>query len=711
MIIERVTLTNFGPYRGSSAIDLSPHGKKNVTLIVGHGGAGKTNVGKAIRWALYKLKFEGTAGDTEYTRDDVLALFFREGGGALADKPPTETSLSVKLEIMPGEAVRPALNAHGLKFGKYTLERRASVGDIVPAARDVMLPPLSVKGPDQREIPDPEGFIEEFLLPASTSTFFMFHGDRIRDLTKQIDQPVTESIKQILDVTAMNNAVSDLHAVMTQLMRKVTASSKDEEQRKLKLGAYEKLEAQEQNQLGVKNEKQELLEQAKNDVKRLVAEQGELLEAHGLSTEYKTKEEVKKTYQEQRDAVEEDLRTLIDQVPREILFHTLYKRARSIRGQDAANKAHEKTIETLAKKKEQLDELMHREKCPTCKQPYPKSMLHSCKREIADIESRIKKEKSAIEPLDPALEEIMQIVTRFQSIKYNPTVLLKRRYDLRVKLTDIDNDLETIKGKLKKFSSDTTKRALQIENDLGQKNREIGRLDNSIKDIDNVLAQSQKNKLALHADVLRLGGVDSKLVGRQHKIAEALHDTFSEAVIELADNKRQEIARETGEMLMRVTIKPDLFHKTNPIDVDDEFQVRPMNYDGNPLVWTTESSSEREVLAVSFIYGLLKASEREAPVILDTFFGNLDPGQIRNLTGNLASFGSQIVLMTTVTEFLDLMREAPTSFWEHVCRYVFLRNSDRTDYVTKTKVITNQKEAEREALEIKKEFSATKVKV
>jgi DNA sulfur modification protein DndD len=710
LIIERITLTNFGPYRGSTQIDLSPEGKKNVTLIVGHGGAGKTNIGKAIRWALYNLKFEGAAGDTEYTKEDVLGLFFREAGGAVANKPPTETSLSVKLEILPGEAVKPALDARGLKFGKYTLERRASVGTITPTARDVMLPAVSVKGPDQRTLADSEAFIEEFLLPASTSTFFMFHGDRIRDLTAQIDQPVIESIKQILDVTAMNNAVSDLHAIMVSLLRKVTSSSRDEEQRKLKLRMYEKLEADERTQLEIKKEKGALLEQAKDAAKKLESEQGELLDAAGLSTEYADKEELRKTYQDQIDAIEEDRKTLIDQVPREILFHTLYKRARDIRGQDAANKAHEKKIDTLTAKKDQLNELLHRRRCPTCRQPFPDSKLNSYKTEIAGIESHIKKEKNAIEPLDPALEEIMKIVIRFQSIRYDPRDLLKRRYDLRAKVTELDSKLEDIKTKLKKFSSDIRKRADQVEGDLAQKNREIGRLDTSIKDIDKLVSQIQKNRLSLHGDILHLGGVDSKIVEREHKIAEALHETFSDAVIELADDKRQEIARETGEMLMRVTIKPELFHKTNPVDVDDEFQVRPMNYEGNPLVWTAESSSERGVLAVSFIYGLLKASEREAPVILDTFFGNLDPGQIRNLTGNLSSFGSQVVLMTTVTEFLDLMREAPTSFWQHISRYIFLRNSERTDYVTKPKVITNQKEAETEALEIKKEFAGTGIK-
>ena len=660
MIIDRVTLANFGPYRGSIPIDLSPDGKKNITLLVGHGGAGKTSIGKAIRWALYNLKFEGKAGDEEYTKEDVLGLFFREGGGAIAEKPPTETSLSVKLEITPGESVRSALSARGFKQGRYALERSASVGKIIPTPRDVIIPPLSLKGPNLRELGDPEGFIEEFLLPASTSTFFMFHGDRIRDLTAQIDLPVIESIKQILDVTAMNNAVSDLRRVMGQFARNVAASSKNEEQRRLKQIAWDKLDEEEKKQEGIKKEKQSLLEQARNAVKQLEVEQGELLEAAGLFGQYELVKEQKKALEEERDGVEQSLRTLLDQVPKEMLYHMLFKKSRELEHQDQVNKTHERNIEDLRGQKSRLEQLIKEGKCPVCKQPYSKTLLASYKKDIEGFDAHVQEEKDALKPLDPALEKIKEIVNKFSLLKYEPEGLKEQLHDYRVRINEKENEINTLWTKLKKFNSaGDKKKARRIDEEKSRHEREIGRLEGAVKELERVLDQIQKNKQALQKDLVNLGGSVSKALQSQYELAEALHEVFSEAVIELADDKRQEIAKYTGNMLMKVTIKPELFHKTNPVDVDEDFQVKAMNYEGNPLVWTQNASSEREVLAVSFIYGLLKASEREAPVILDTFFGNLDPNQITNLTRNLSSFGNQIILMTTVTEFLDLMREAP----------------------------------------------------
>ena len=550
------------------------------------------------------------------------------------------------------------------------------------------------------------------MLPASTSTFFMFHGDRIRDLTAQIDQPVIESIKQILDVTAMNNAASDLRRVMGQFARNVAASSKNEEERKLKQAAWDRLDVEEKKQEGIKKEKEGLLEQARSAIKQLEADQGELLEAAGLFTQYERAQDSKKTLEEERDGIDQQLRTLLDQVPKEMLYHMLFKKSRELEHQDQVNKSHEKNIDDLRGEKGRLERLIKEGKCPTCKQPYSKTLLSSYKKDIDEFEVHIEKERAAIKPLDPALEKIKEIVNKFALLKYEPEELKQLLHDYRVRINEKENEINGLWTKLKKFNSaGDKKRAKRIDEEKSRNEREIGRLEGAVKELEHVLAQIQKNKQALQKDLVNLGGGVSKALQSQYELAESLHEVFSEAVIELADDKRQEIAKFTGDMLMKVSIKPELFHRTNPVDVDEDFQVRAMNYDGNPLVWTGAASSEREVLAVSFIYGLLKASEREAPVILDTFFGNLDPNQITNLTRNLHTFGNQIVLMTTVTEFLDLMREAPPEFWQHVVRYVFLRNSIRTNFVTEHKVITGLKVAEKEAQAEKTEFAVKEVKV
>lgn len=702
MIIERAIVESFGSFRGRNEIDLDPKGKQNVTLFIGHGGAGKTTIGKAIRWALYNRPFHESGKkeeDQEYSKEEILKLFFREGGGANDNRPPTANRMAVQLELRPSESVKSALLAHGYKFGKYLLERSASVGKVAPTPRDVIQTDLSLKGPDQRDVQDPEGIIEEFFLPASTSTFFMFHGDRIRDLTKQIDEPVVDDIKQILDVTAMNNATTDLGRIMSQLSRRVTSASKDESTRETKqhnlerfgkeLQRLEKLCEDKRGQLGTVNSK----------LSKLGKENRELLEAAGLLERHEGIQKQKKLLEDDRDAIEENIQSTKDQFAPEALYHILYQKAFTTREVDRANSQHKERIEELQNKKDQLEQLKPGEECPVCKQRFPERMIEERQKEIQDIESDMRAEKQAIKPLDPEYIELMKTVIRLEVIKYSPEELEARRYRVRANITDLENELREVRQKLGDYNEPNVRaRADTISEDLARLNTEKGRLLESIGKLEEDLERYKKAVNQLEKDLVILGGERSKKVREQFELAEKLGSVFMDAVIQLADQKRGEIAEKTGKMLMETTIKPELFHKTAPVEVDENFQIRAMNYNGNPLEWDVESSSERSLLSLSFIYGLLSAAEKEAPVILDTFFGNMDPNHISNIMGQLANFGSQIVLMATLTEFDDLVRRQSSPFWEHVNRYIFLRNNANTDFVTEIKTIYDLKQAETEAM-------------
>jgi DNA sulfur modification protein DndD len=53
MRIDKITLSNFRQYEGSNIIDLSTTGDKNIVLIGGKNGYGKTNFLMSIVWCFY----------------------------------------------------------------------------------------------------------------------------------------------------------------------------------------------------------------------------------------------------------------------------------------------------------------------------------------------------------------------------------------------------------------------------------------------------------------------------------------------------------------------------------------------------------------------------------------------------------------------------------------------------------------------------------
>jgi DNA sulfur modification protein DndD len=78
------------------------------------------------------------------------------------------------------------------------------------------------------------------------------------------------------------------------------------------------------------------------------------------------------------------------------------------------------------------------------------------------------------------------------------------------------------------------------------------------------------------------------------------------------------------------------------------------------------STGERLVVALSFILGLKQASEKTAPLVLDTFFAHLDEEHFGNIVKALPRFADQIILILTNLEYKNLKEMAPKSFFDHI---------------------------------------------
>ena len=53
MIIQRIKITNYRQYQGDTVLDLDKNSEKNINVIIGATGVGKTNLSSAIQWCLY----------------------------------------------------------------------------------------------------------------------------------------------------------------------------------------------------------------------------------------------------------------------------------------------------------------------------------------------------------------------------------------------------------------------------------------------------------------------------------------------------------------------------------------------------------------------------------------------------------------------------------------------------------------------------------
>ena len=96
------------------------------------------------------------------------------------------------------------------------------------------------------------------------------------------------------------------------------------------------------------------------------------------------------------------------------------------------------------------------------------------------------------------------------------------------------------------------------------------------------------------------------------------------------------------------------------------YDVAVMNKDKKLLEREKLSTGEREIVALSFILGLMHASEKDAPLVLDTFFTHLDDAHYTNIVTSLPDFAKQVILILTNVEYQNLRERASENFLQRV---------------------------------------------
>ncbi|KGJ51434.1 hypothetical protein CIAN88_20965 [[Clostridium] innocuum] len=164
MLLQSIELKNFRQFV-NERIDFSTDPDRNVTLIIGENGTGKTTFAQAFFWCLY--------GSTEFT--DKLMI-----NRVIAEEmtPDQNATVSVVLKLRHGSADYEI---------KRTQEYKKSFSNKVSGANSVLN--ISVKSEDgnTRYLKPLECESEiKKILPKELSNYFFFDGERIEKMSKEI---------------------------------------------------------------------------------------------------------------------------------------------------------------------------------------------------------------------------------------------------------------------------------------------------------------------------------------------------------------------------------------------------------------------------------------------------------------------------------------------------------------------------------------------
>jgi DNA sulfur modification protein DndD len=637
MIFQELVLENFGPYMGKQVFNLCPGDEQQtIILLGGMNGGGKTTLMDAIRLALYGHRAPcSTRGNLSY------AEFLKQCINRQAKDATIELAFQQTLnnESQPTE------------FRIYRTWTQSTNRDILNVAINGELSPDLVQKWDER--------IED-LLPLGISRLFLFDGEQVGELADQdtMPQTVTSAIRSLLGLELPDRLSADLD-VLTSRKRKALATL--QEQAKIE-DIEQQLEAQVQERRDIKKKMaaiQSKLDHAEEKLR--LAEERFLSEGGKIAAEQTQQETQLKQVRIEAEAHRATLRELAAGVLPLALIQPLLRETEAQAQDEIEAQKFEVAKELLQARSKSLIKFVKTLDLEADQIKQIKSFLAKQDKEIAQNASEAwlgadaETLHSLTNTLDYALPHQLQVVEeqleqlqirqdRIESIeRYLATAASPEIYSqLKTQVRQAQADLVQLKA-----DQEHSQRLFnQVEQAIARTKQEL--LDYG------KLAIEQKN--------------DEHILGAINKVQATLK-VFKH---KLKLRKLNQLETLVTECFLYLLHKSNLVHR---VQIDTEtFSLSLFDYEGQSVPKHRLSAGEKQLLAISLLWGLARASGRQLPVAIDTPLGRLDSSHRNNLVDRYFPQAShQVLLLSTDTEIgkaeVKRLRESGAIAREYLLKY------------------------------------------
>lgn len=627
MWINKLVITDFGPYRGRNEITLRSNDDSPIVLFGGKNGAGKTTLFDAIGFCLHGKSSMGRRTARKDYEHAIRSKLHEYPDGK-------EESAAVRLEFE---------YAHLGEVDHYSVERSwrdrgKSIVENLEVRRNGQMP--SDLNEDQWQ-----DFLKE-LVPPGVSQLFFFDGEKIQELASAVesDADFEDSMYSLLGLDLIERLDIDLSIYISQKLDESGVEGIN--------GEIEKLQ-----------DERDELEQEFEDLKQEKAEKeyklGEL-ESKIDSKESKIAQEGG-SYAEKREELKErraELNASIEQHKQEIqeiaegaypftlapdLCNAVVDRLKTeTKRQNRATARNELTNE--------LDEVLGNDEVWA-----DMDMPEDQARELAErIQTKLKG-RLEVEQEEPELahqfseaqrQEIYSLVNRALSDVPNQIK------EVSTELEEKTRKLQNVESKIGQAPDEEVISPLILE--LNELTEEKGAIKSQLEELGDKLSTAQR-RVEWKENEVRNKQEEKSLhddVSDRANLASEVRNAVQDYREELAKEKLRRLESKLTERYTTLSNKGEFYDK---IEIDEEnLDISVRTIHGNKKPHTKLSAGERQIFATSLLWALAEISDRPLPFIIDTPLGRLDNDHRDNLINNFfPEAAHQVIIFSTDTEIDD----------------------------------------------------------
>jgi DNA sulfur modification protein DndD len=487
-------------------------------------------------------------------------------------------------------------------------------------------------------------------IPPGITQFFFFDGEKIQEIAADDHSEIRlkSSLEAALGIQYINRLASDI-VYIKQEERKgfVEISDEDLEFKQSELKREKSKQVRKhQERDGLRTELDAFKAQLEEAKKRFEA----TFHAAPESREAMREQEKKRVLAANRLAqVESEIRGLCEKaLPFSIagkLFDGIRRRIETER-ESASGEAIKENASTLAKRIVRVVE-----------EPEPIYTEKLSDERMAELERRIFRLLKEGDPranvarvLDLSDRDAARVLNRMESLEGSDVFLLK---PLLEEARGLEVQIHQLEGLVQGGALTPTERDLfdQLQAEMESCSTQIGRKTEQLRLV-------EENILALDK---RIGDIDVEIekLYEKHNVSkekadfieecDAIASVLNQFIVRLRKNKVHLLQEKTFEMYRLLSSRSGLI---KDITIDDKtYEVRITDRNGHEIRKSALSAGEKEVFAVSLLWGLAQTSELKLPIIIDTPLSRLDSTHRDNIVNNyFPNAGEQVVILSTDTE-------------------------------------------------------------
>jgi DNA sulfur modification protein DndD len=625
MLFRELVLENFGSYLGKNAINLLPDSaaeSRPIILIGGMNGGGKTTIMDAMRLALYGARAQcSTRGNLSY-------------GDFLHQCVSRQTPLAEKARIELAFQVAEEGELREIRIVRYW-ERNPKDG------RDT-LGILVNDWADKTLLNMWDEYIEN-LLPLGISNLFLFDGEQVKELAEQETPPVVvfDAIQSLLGLELAERLATDLDVLVTR-KRRDSATGKQ-------LAAIDEIESRlEQQQLesiALTSELERLdgklavsIEQEQQAFDKFVLEGGKIADRG------KELDLAAKAIQAQIDRYRQELVELAaGSLPLGLITPLLAE----VRDRGAIELRHQQgkaALDLLVDRDRRLLDFLDRQQLLAAQIADVRSFLAT---ENQSLVRELELESSMYLGIDAEVMSQLDLILKSELDRE-----VDRATNLQAQLIKLETELDFLDRQIAEAASpeeysrlkhqETTARELviKLKADKISSDRQAAELDRQIAKTKQELANYTEKNIQLKNDLHIIDSIAKVKATLQVFKAKLTLKKINKLETEVTECFRYLLHK--SELVQRVTID------------STTFTLSLYDRDGKLLPKHRLSAGEKQLLAISLLWGLARVSGRQLPIAIDTPLGRLDSSHRTNLIERYFPAASeQVILLSTDTEVAE----------------------------------------------------------